>query len=75
MELHIGYLRSLEDSERVRAACVQFLQNWLLVFHPEMPHIVERAQALARSLGGELVRPGVVLEIRLDQRNVRVEAG
>jgi len=29
MELHIGYLRSLENSERVRAACVTYLQNWL----------------------------------------------
>src|SRR5437016_1474407 len=35
MQLHIGYLRSLEDSERVRAACVTYLQNWLPNFYPE----------------------------------------
>ena len=28
MKLHIQYLRSLEDSERVRKACLTYLQNW-----------------------------------------------
>ncbi len=31
MQLHIRYLRSLEDSQRVREACVTYLQNWLPV--------------------------------------------
>jgi glycosyltransferase involved in cell wall biosynthesis len=57
MELHIGYLRSLEDSPRVRAACVRFLQNWLPVFYPERQDIFERAQRVARDLGGELTVP------------------
>jgi glycosyltransferase involved in cell wall biosynthesis len=57
MEFHIRYLRSLEDSERVRRACIQYLQNWLLVFYPETPDVVRRARELARSLGGDLVEP------------------
>jgi hypothetical protein len=57
MELHIGYLRSLEDSERVRAACVQYLQNWLPSFYPERLDLVGRAQGLAESLGGRLEVP------------------
>jgi glycosyltransferase involved in cell wall biosynthesis len=57
MELHIGYLRSLEDSPRVRAACVQYLQNWLIFFYPERKDIFERAQSVARELGGELRVP------------------
>jgi glycosyltransferase involved in cell wall biosynthesis len=57
MELHIKYLRSLEDSERVRAICVQYLQNWLFIFYPGMRDIVQRAQETARSLGGELAVP------------------
>jgi hypothetical protein len=28
MQLHVKYIRSLEDSERVRAACLTYLQNW-----------------------------------------------
>ena len=28
MKLHIQYLRSLENSERVRKACLTYLQNW-----------------------------------------------
>jgi hypothetical protein len=27
MEFHIGYIRSLEDSDRVRAACLKFCWN------------------------------------------------
>src|SRR5438876_3952961 len=40
MQLHIRYLRSLEDSDRVRAACVNYLQTWLPEFHPERPDLV-----------------------------------
>lgn len=57
MKLHVGYIRSLEDSERVRAACVNYLQNWVHFFHPDMPDLVRQAEELARSLGGELKTP------------------
>jgi glycosyltransferase involved in cell wall biosynthesis len=57
MELHIDYLRSLEDSARTRAASVQFLQNWLLNFYPERMDLVEKAQEVAKSLGGRLKEP------------------
>jgi glycosyltransferase involved in cell wall biosynthesis len=57
MRMHIGYLRSLEDSQRVRAACVQYLQNWLIVFYPERLDIVREAERLAVDLGGRLETP------------------
>jgi glycosyltransferase involved in cell wall biosynthesis len=57
MEMHINYIRSLEDSERVRRACVTYIQNWLLNFYPERPDLVEKANEMARSLGGELTPP------------------
>jgi glycosyltransferase involved in cell wall biosynthesis len=57
MELHIGYLRSLDDSLRARAACVRFIQNWMVCFYPERPDIFETAKALSRELGGEIVPP------------------
>jgi glycosyltransferase involved in cell wall biosynthesis len=57
MQLHIDYLRSLEDSERVRAACLRYLQDWIVWFHPERPDIVEQAVEMARHLGGRLHPP------------------
>ena len=57
MELHISYLRRLEESERVHAACVKYLQNWLDNFYPERPDIVNQAEQLAASLGGKLEIP------------------
>jgi glycosyltransferase involved in cell wall biosynthesis len=57
MRLHIGYLRSLENSPRVREACVTYLQNWLPFFHPIRPDLVKQAEVLAASLGGKLYPP------------------
>lgn len=57
MELHIDCLRSLEDTERVRAACVSYLRTWLPEFHPDRPDLVRRTQQLAVDLGGTLEGP------------------
>ncbi len=57
MQLHIGYLRSLEDAPRVRAACVKYIENWLTFFYPERPDLIEEMQAVARELGGGLEMP------------------
>ncbi|HXZ39890.1 MAG TPA: glycosyltransferase [Terriglobales bacterium] len=57
MELHIRYIRSLEDSPRVRDACVTYLQNWLFLFYPIRPDLVKQAEEMAASLGGKLQVP------------------
>ena len=57
MELHIHYIRSLEDSQRVREACVSYLQNWFSVFYPDRPDLVKRAEEMAARLGGKLQPP------------------
>ena len=57
MKLHIEYLRSLEESERVRRACLSYLQTWYGVFYPERPDLVSEAQALAAQLQGRLEVP------------------
>jgi len=57
MQLQIGYLRSLEDSDRTRAACLQYLQTWLIYFYPERSEIVRQFEQAAKELGGELEVP------------------
>jgi glycosyltransferase involved in cell wall biosynthesis len=57
MKLHIHYLRSFEESERVRSACLNYMQTWLIHFYPERPDIVAELQQLASQLGGLLHTP------------------
>jgi len=57
MQLHVRYLRSLEDSERVRTACLTYLRNWYLNFYPERPDLVAELQDLAKQLQGHLEEP------------------
>ena len=57
MKLTISYLRSLEDTPRSRAACVTYLQNWLVFFYPQRMDLVEEAQRMAKELGGQLEEP------------------
>jgi glycosyltransferase involved in cell wall biosynthesis len=57
MKLHIRYLRSLEESERVRKACLTYLQNWYDNFYPERPDIVAELQAQAAQLQGHMEAP------------------
>jgi glycosyltransferase involved in cell wall biosynthesis len=57
MRLHIQYLRSLEESERVRKACLTYLQTWYPTFYPSRPDIVPELQNLAAQLQGRLKEP------------------
>jgi len=57
LQLHVQYLLSLEDSERTRAACLNYLQTWFHNFYPQRTDIVQKLRQLAASLGGELRRP------------------
>jgi hypothetical protein len=57
MQLHIQYLRSLEDSPRVRHACIAYLRDQLIYFYPENCHIVKQAEEIAADLGYELGDP------------------
>ena len=57
MKLQIGYLCAREDSDRVRAACINYLQTWLPSFYPDRPDLVGEAQQLAAGLGGRLSVP------------------
>jgi glycosyltransferase involved in cell wall biosynthesis len=57
MQLHIQYIRSLEDSARVRQACVHYLRTWLPEFYPFRLDIAEQVKELATQLGGRIPDP------------------
>ena len=57
MRLHIQYLQSLEQSERVRKACLTYLQTWYPAFYPERPDIIAELEDLAAQLQGHLEVP------------------
>jgi glycosyltransferase involved in cell wall biosynthesis len=57
MKLHLQYLRSLENSERVRKACLAYMQTWYPTFYPERRDIVAALQSLAAQLEGHLEEP------------------
>jgi len=57
MNLHIGYLRSLEDSERTRLASVRYIGTWLHEFYPYRLDLAEKLKALAGELGGRAEDP------------------
>ncbi len=56
-QLQVGYLRSLEDGENVRSACLKYLQTTLPYFYPERPDLVKRLEQIAASVGGHLETP------------------
>jgi len=57
MKLQIKYLRSLEESDRVREACVKYLQNWYSELYPVRPDILAELDVLAAGLQGKLEIP------------------
>jgi glycosyltransferase involved in cell wall biosynthesis len=57
LKLQTQRVRSLEESERVRKACLVCLQTWLVNFYPERPDLVAELQSLAADLHGHLEIP------------------
>lgn len=57
ISLSIGYLRSLQDNDRTKAACLQLLQDNMGSFYPDHVNVLKKANDLAGQLGGRLVPP------------------
>lgn len=57
MQLHIRYLRSLEDSPRTRAACLFYIRTWLHEFYPYRPDLIAQLEQLTVELGGTFEEP------------------
>jgi glycosyltransferase involved in cell wall biosynthesis len=61
-------LLSLEDTERTRNACLQYLGLWFCYFYPEKKELVNQASDLAYFLGGKIAGPSLPLKYRLLSR-------
>ena len=57
MQMHIRYLRSRDDGERARAACIQYLQDWSGGFYPQRMDLFKEVTAMASRLGGTVTTP------------------
>jgi glycosyltransferase involved in cell wall biosynthesis len=63
--LCIKHLRSLEDSDLTRAACLRLLDSRLRYFYPTKPAIIKESEKLASNLGGILTPPEMSRKIQL----------
>jgi hypothetical protein len=57
MRMHVTYLRSLEDSPRVREACSNYLRTWLPYFYPRRSDLIAEFEKLAKEIGVTLQPP------------------
>ncbi len=57
MKLHIRYLRSMEDSERTRLACLNYIRTRLPEFYPYRLDLVEELKRVISELGGQFEEP------------------
>lgn len=57
LKLYMAHIRSLEDSEPVRKACLDCLREYVLLFYPERLDIVGQMEQMAAELGGRLDHP------------------
>jgi glycosyltransferase involved in cell wall biosynthesis len=59
LNLHVIYLRSLEESDRTREASVAYLNTWMDYFYPERMDLVESLRQLAAGMKGRLGTPAL----------------
>ena len=61
----IEHYLAIEDTERSRRACVQFLQDRLILFFPERPDLFQKMSNRAAELGGVIHEPPLNWKYRL----------
>ncbi len=68
LELSVGHLLRLEDSERTREAARSYLRVWRDELYPDDRELLDELQTLARDLGGQLDPPALGAKYRLIER-------
>ena len=61
-------LSAMEDSQRVRAACLALLQRWYFYFYPDRPDLMHEMELLAAGFGGQIHPPELRPKYRWLQR-------
>ena len=74
LSLCIEYLLTLENSERARRACLNYLQFFMPMFYPEKEELLRKLHALASGLGGELAVPEMNWKYAVFKRVAGVKA-
>lgn len=67
LSLSIQHLRSLDNSERTRIACLKHLETWFPLFYPEKQDLPARMQGLASDVGDGCVHQECVGSIILQK--------
>lgn len=57
MTLHMRYLQSMEESERTRAACLNYIRTWLPEFYPYRLDLINELNQITLELGGQCREP------------------
>lgn len=57
VELSTNHLLAQENSQRTRAACASAFQSFVYDVYPDMPELVQKAEAHVQSLGGSNMLP------------------
>lgn len=57
MKLHLRCLRSMEDTERTRLACLKYIRTWLVEFYPYRPDLALELKQITSELGGQFEEP------------------
>jgi hypothetical protein len=57
MTLEMRYLRALEESERTRLACTNYIYTWLHEFYPFRPDLIKQFEQILADLGAEFHEP------------------
>lgn len=65
INLHVSYIRSLDDGVKTRRACLSYLNTWLHYFFPQRMDLVAQLRELASELGGDLPDPQLRWKYRL----------
>jgi len=54
---YIRTVRTMEESQRTREACLKLLNRWAIYFYPERLDLFKRMQSMAAELGGQINIP------------------
>jgi glycosyltransferase involved in cell wall biosynthesis len=57
MENQIRTLLGVENTPRVRNACIQYIRTWIKEFYPDRLDLVDRLRSIAEELGGDVPEP------------------